>query len=185
VPRQLREEVEGGIFHVFARGNDKRVIFIDDVDRRMYLRLLRGSVRHCRWRLLAYCLMHNHIHLLVETPKPNLGAGMARMHSSYAQRFNARHGKCGHLFQGRYGAVRIETDEHLWTAAVYVARNPVEGGLCRNPEEWPWSSHQATVSGTAPDWVDDARLLAYFAAAGGDGKRRYAAACRAPAADQT
>jgi putative transposase len=174
VPRKPREEVEGGVFHVFARGNDKRLIYRDDVDRRMYLRMLRGTVKR-RWRLLAYCLMENHVHLLVETPVANLGAGMQRMHSLYAREFNTRHGRSGHVFQGRYGAVRIKTDEQLWTVAAYVARNPVEAGLCVRPDEWPWSSHAAAVTGEAPDWIDVSRLLSYFGSAGGDPRQRYAA----------
>ena len=140
----------------------------------MYLRILRGTVRHCRWRLLAYCLMDNHVHLLLETRKPNLGAGMRRLHGSYAQRFNARHGSSGHLFQERYGSVPVETDEQLWTLVVYIAMNPVEAGLRGRPDDWPWSSHSMVLSDTAPDWVDVPHLLDRFAAAGGDGRRRYA-----------
>jgi REP element-mobilizing transposase RayT len=174
VPRKPRAEVEAGTFHVYARGNDKRAIYGDDDDRRLYVRLLAGTVRQFRWRLLAYCLMENHVHLLVETREPNLGRGIHRLHSSYAQRFNSRHGRSGHLFQGRYGCVRIESDEQLWTVAVYIAMNPVEAGLCRDAEDWTWSSHRAVLSGHRPDWLDVPRLLDCFAAAGGDGKRRYA-----------
>lgn len=172
--RKPRSELEVGLFHVFARGNDKRLIYRDDRDRRMYLRILRGTVRHCRWRCLAYCLMDNHVHLLLETREPNLGVGMGRLHGSYAQRFNLRHRSCGHLFQGRYGAEHIKTDEQLWTVAVYIAMNPVEAGLCRRPDDWPWSSHSMALSGTGPDWIDIPHLLDYFATAGGDGRRRYA-----------
>lgn len=174
MPRKPREEVEGGVFHVFARGNDKRLIYRDDLDRRVYLRMLRGTVKQRRWRLLAYCLMENHLHLLVETPEANLGVGMQRMHSLYASEFNKRHRRSGHVFQGRYGAVRITTDEQLWAVAVYVAMNPVEAGLCGRAEEWPWSSHSAALSGEAPEWVDVQHLLDCFASAGGDGRRRYA-----------
>jgi putative transposase len=174
VPRKPRAEVEAGLVHVFARGNNKRIIYRDDHDRLMYLRILRGTVRHFRWRLLAYCLMDNHVHLLLETREPNLGAGMRRLHGSYAQRFNARHGSSGHLFQERYGSVWVKTDEQLWTLAVYIAMNPVEAGLCGRPDDWPWSSHSMVLSDTAPDWVDVQHLLDSFAAAGGDGRRRYA-----------
>jgi putative transposase len=169
----MREEVAGGVFHVFARGNDKRDLYRDDLDRSTYLRMLRGTVRQCRWRLLAYCLMNNHVHLLTVTREANLGRGMQRMHGLYAQAFNERHGHSGHLFQGRYGSVRIKTDEQLWGAAVYIAMNPVEAGLCRRPEDWPWSSHRMVVADAAPDWVDVPHLLEHFAAAGGEGKRRY------------
>ena len=174
MPRKPRTEFESGLYHVYARGNNKRLIYCDDNDRRMYLRMLQGTVRHCRWRLLAYCLMNTHVHLLLKTRQPNLGDGMGRLHSLYAQRFNSRHDSSGHLFQGRYGAKRIKTDAQLWTTAVYIAMNPVEAGLCRRPEDWRWSSHSLAVAGTAPDWIDIPHLLEYFADAGGDGGRRYA-----------
>jgi putative transposase len=175
VPRKPREEVEGGVFHVFARGNDKQAIYRDDVDRETYLRALRQTVKRSRWRLLAYCLMDNHVHLLIETPERNLGDGMRRLHGLYGQIFNARHGRCGHVFQGRYGCERIKSDEQLWTVAVYIARNPVEAGLCEASADWPWSSHARTASGDSPEWIDAAHLLAHFAAAGGDGQARYVA----------
>ena len=174
VPRKPREEVEGGVYHVFARGNDKGLIYRDDVDRRTYLRMLRATVRHRRWRLLAYCLMDNHVHLLVETPEANLGQGMQWMHGLYAREFKVRHDRSGHVFQGRYKAVRIKTDEQLWTVAVYLAMNPVKAGLCTRADEWRWSSHAATLAGAGPEWVDVPRLLTHFASAGGGGRRRYA-----------
>jgi REP element-mobilizing transposase RayT len=174
MPRKAREEVEGGIFHVYARGNDKRLIFRDDVDRTTYLRMLRGTVKQRRWRLLAYCLMPNHVHLLVETPHANLAAGMQRMHGLYARDFNDRHGRSGHVFQGRYGSVRAETDEQLWGAAAYIAMNPVAAGLCKEPEEWPWGSHRAIVRGGGPRWLDVARLLEHLAGAGRDPGHTYA-----------
>lgn len=174
VPRRPREEVEGGVFHVYARGNDQRVIFRDDVDRRAYLRTLRCAAEDRGWRLLAYCLMDNHVHLLIVTPRPNLGDGMRWLHGTYAGRFNRRHDRSGHLFQGRYGAKRIKTDPQLWATVAYIAMNPVEADLCRLPEDWPWSSHSLMLGGTAPDWIDVGHLLEYFAGAGGDGRRRYA-----------
>jgi REP-associated tyrosine transposase len=174
VPRKPREEVADGVFHVYARGNDKRVIFVDDVDRRIYLRTLRSAVEDCEWRLLAYCLMENHVHLLIETPNANLGDGMRWLHGTYAGQFNKRHDRSGHLFQGRYGAKRIKTDAQLWTAVAYIAMNPVEAQLCRLADDWPWSSHSMVLDQTAPDWIDVGHLLEHFAAAGGDGRRRYA-----------
>jgi putative transposase len=171
----LREECEGGVFHVFARGNAKQAIYLDDYDRRSYLRMLGRVVEKQSWRCLAYCLMVNHVHLLLETPAGNLSTGMQRLHSGYAQTFNERHGRSGHLFQGRYGSVRVKTDEQLWTLARYLAANPVKAGLCELPARWPWSSHGALRGPRPPDWLDHARLLHYFAAAGGDPAERYRA----------
>jgi putative transposase len=174
VPRPLREEVSGGIYHVFARGNDRCRIFRSDDDRRIYLALLARTVRCRRWYCLAYCLMANHVHLLVETTQPNLATGMQWLHGGYAQTFNARYERSGHLFQGRYGAVRIESDHQLWSATRYVVHNPVEAGLSGRPEDYPWSSHREMLSDRPSTHVDRARLLEYFGDAGRDARRRYA-----------
>jgi putative transposase len=179
MPRRPRDEVEGGIYHVFARGNGQQEIFVDDDDRRLYLRLLGKVVVKQRWLCLAYCLMDNHVHLLIETPEANLAAGMQRLHGFYAQTFNERHGWSGHVFQGRYGSVLMKTDAQLWTVARYIARNPVEAGLCAEPEDWAWSSHAATVRGSSPPWLDGTRLLGYFGATGGKPREQYAAFVRA------
>jgi putative transposase len=139
--RKPRENVEGGIYHVYARGNGREAIYRDPIDMQTYLGMLGQVVRSKRWFCLAYCLMNNHVHLLLETPEANLSSGMQRLHSGYARSFNARHGSVGHVFQGRYGAVRIVTDGQLCAAAAYIARNPVDAGLCVRPEHWPWSSY--------------------------------------------
>jgi putative transposase len=105
VPRKPRAELAGGVHHVFARGNGRQLIYLDDADRGSYLAMLARAVAHRQWRCLAYCLMDNHVHLLIETPLPNLGAGMQWLHGRFAQQFNERHGRSGHVFQGRYGSV--------------------------------------------------------------------------------
>jgi putative transposase len=173
MPRKPREEEPGALVHVFARGNNRQRIFRDVEDRDLYLLLLGQIVRRQRWLCLSYCLMHNHIHLLVETPEPNLGVGMQRLHGLYAQTFNKRHKRCGHVFQGRYGDKRIRTDEQLVTAARYIALNPVEAGLCGAPEEWRWSSHAAVIRGGEPAWLDVERLLGFFGMWGGEPRTRY------------
>lgn len=171
--RKLREDFEGAIHHVYARGNDRQAIFLSDLDRRFYLATLRRVVMERGWGCLAYCLMPNHVHLLIETPRANLGRGMQVLHGKYAQRFNQRHGRHGHLFQGRFGAVRVKDDAQLWMAAAYIAGNPVRAGLCERPEEWRWSSHAAIVSGRAPFWLDVARLLSFFEIPAAGSRRRY------------
>jgi putative transposase len=175
VGRQPREELAGGIHHVFARGNRRQSIFDDDGDRRMYLGMLRGVVSRHRWRCLAFCLMDNHVHLLIETPQPNLGVGMQRLHGPYAQAFNRRHVKVGHLFQGRYGAERVMDDAQLVTTLRYIALNPVEAGMCAEPVDWAWSSYALLVRGAAPDWVDRSRVLAYLEPWGGGALERLVA----------
>jgi putative transposase len=175
MPRKPREEVEGGVFHVFARGNDKRLIYRDDADRRTYLRMLGGTVRQHQWHLLAFCLMENHVHLLLETPDANLAVGMQRLHGGYAREFNRRHRRSGHLFQGRYGSVRVTTDEQLGAATRYIVVNPVQAGFCRRPDDWQWGSHAAVRRREAPAWLNHSRLLEHFAGLGGDPAERYVA----------
>ncbi len=119
--------------------------------------------------------MDNHLHLLIQTPEANLGTGMQRLHGSYARKFNDRHRRSGHLFQGRYGANRVEDDLEFWTVARYIARNPVEAGKCRAARDWAWGSYRGVVDGTAPAWLDAGRLLSLFGALGGEGRPTYLA----------
>ncbi len=172
--RKPREEVAGGIHHVYARGNAKQAIYVDDVDRERYLVLLGKTVVRQRWRCLAYCLMDNHVHLLLETPAPNLGNGIQWLHGLYAHAFNSRYSRSGHVFQGRFGAIRVKSDAQLLMVVRYIARNPVEGGLCGEPDEWPWSSHVTALKQPGPAWLDTARLLDFFGTRGGESLRRYA-----------
>lgn len=173
MPRKPRREEAGAIHHVFARGAVKQVLFRDDEDRLYYLALLSDTAQGHEWGCFSYCLMDNHVHLLVETALPNLGRGMQVLHGEYATAFNRRHGGSGHVFQGRFGSTRITSDAHLWTAAAYVANNPVEAGLCRRPEDWAWSSHRTIVE-SRPSWLARDRLLECFSIFGGDPLERYA-----------
>jgi putative transposase len=133
-------QVAGGTYHVTSRGNRRQSIYHDDDDRRSFLGQRDRIVARCGWRLHAYCLMDNHFHLLVETPRPNLSVGMQRLKCEYAAYFNARHLLDGHLFKQRFGSRLIESEDHLHEALRYIALNPVRAGLCEHPSEWPWSS---------------------------------------------
>jgi REP element-mobilizing transposase RayT len=173
MPRLPRAEFECGLYHVYSRGNRRQPIYLDDKDRRRYLNLLERVTLRMRWRCLAFCLMGNHVHMLVETRTPNLGFGMQRLHSTYAAYFNARHEQVGHLFQGRFKAPPIESDVQLWVTAAYIACNPVAAGLCREPAAWPWSSHTLAARNATPDWLDHPRLVQSFTSLGGDPRERY------------
>jgi REP-associated tyrosine transposase len=109
----------------------------------------------------AYCLMTNHVHLLVETPHANLAHGMQRLLAHYAREHNVRAGRRGHLFERRYLDRLVETDEHLISTARYLARNPVEARLCAHPVDWLWSSYRATAGlARCPRFLTTARVLA-------------------------
>ena len=152
--RPLRIEVAGGFHHVTSRGNARRTIFLDDFDHEAFLKQLRWNVRRFRWRCVAYCLMGNHYHLVVQTLEPNLGEGMRDLNGLYAQRFNRRHGLVGHVFQARYDAQLVQDDAYLLAATRYVALNPVRAGLVERPEQWRWSSYAGLITGRDPEMVD-------------------------------
>ena len=174
MPRLPRAELEPGIYHVIARGNRKQLIFLDDADHNRYLGRLGRVVMRMRWRCMSFCLMRNHLHLLIETRVTNLSIGMQRLHGPYAQYFNGRHEQVGHLFQDRFKAIPIANDPHLLMVAAYIANNPVAAGLCRTAAEWRWSSHAALLGGPAPEWLDRPQLHSYFASQGGDPEQCYA-----------
>ena len=166
--RKPRVELAGGIHHVWARGNNRENIYRDDADREIYLALLAKVVEKRSWLVLAYCLMDNHVHLLVQTPEPDLGRGMQWLHGNYAQDFNYRCGREGHLFQGRFGSKLVTSDEQLWHTAAYIVRNPVTAGLCERLTDWDWSSHRATLAGAGPGWLAVDALLDHFRGVGPD-----------------
>jgi REP-associated tyrosine transposase len=172
--RKPRQETAGGVFHIYARGNRKAKIFDAQEDWEKYMEMLGAVVVRHGWRCYAFCLMPNHVHLLVKTPSPNLGEGMRRLHGRYAHWFNERHGLSGHVFQGRFGAVSVTGDEQLATTVGYLATNPVKAGLVPTPGDWRWGSHQAIERDVVPGWLSVRELFELLAGAhGGDGRRRY------------
>ena len=139
VPRRARSELPNGVYHVTNRGTDERPIYLDDIDRKTFLTLLGSVVVLHDWTCHAFCLMTTHYHLIVETDQPNLSRGMRRLNGGYAQSFNERHDRRGHVFGGRYSVYVIDRDDHLEASCLYVLENPVRAGLSEKPSEWPWS----------------------------------------------
>ncbi len=163
VTRPLRPHVPGGIYHVTSRGNRRECIYLDVLDRRRFLGNLDDVVRRFAWRCHAYCLMGNHYHLVVQTPKPNISEGMQRLNSRYAESFNRRYRLSGHLFQGRFYSELVETDAHLLELARYVVLNPVRAGLCPDAADWMWSSYRATAGlERRPRLLTETGILAQF-----------------------
>jgi len=154
MPRRNRCVLPGLPCHITQRGVDRRETFKCDQDRQVYLRLLRENLRDSEVRLLGWCLMPNHIHLIaVPKHEDSLAVLLRRVHGRYAQYFNARAGRTGHLWQNRYFACILD-DGHLWTALAYVDRNPVRSGVVKWATDYRWSSATAHVSG-----VDQLRLV--------------------------
>lgn len=161
--RPLRIEFAGALYHVTARGNERREIFFGDDDRSAFLSILGGVVGRFNWLCHAYCLMTNHYHLLLETPDANLSKGMRQLNGVFTQYVNRTHRRVGHLFQGRFKGILVQKESYLLELARYIVLNPVRAGLVANPGEWPWSSYRATIGldGT-PAFLSTDWLLAAF-----------------------
>ena len=169
----MRLEAEGAIYHVIARGNERKAVFRDDRDRQEYLdRLVRCRDRF-GLRLLAFCLMGNHLHLAVERGPVSLSRVMLALQSSYTQWFNRRHGRVGHLFQGRYKAFLVEKDRYLLALVRYIHRNPLEAGLAARPEDYPWSSDRYYRARKPPAWLDVEGVLPLLGPTRRIAKARY------------
>ena len=144
--RSIRIEFEGALYHVMARGNRRESIFLDDEDRRIFLRSLAEVCGMTGWRIHAWVLMGNHYHIMLETPEPNLVEGMKWLQNAYTRRFNVRHKQWGRLFGDRYKSVLVEGDGYYYeTLMDYIHLNPARAGLI-NPDagqgllDYPWSS---------------------------------------------
>jgi len=138
--RPLRVEFSGAVYQVMARGNHGQKIFADDKNRQMWLATLAHAWNRTGWHIHAWTLMANHYHLLPETPEPNLVSGMKWLQGTCTQRYNARHRKRGHLFQGRYRAVPVEADSqhYFQTVSTYIHLNPARAKLIRVGEQKLW-----------------------------------------------
>lgn len=164
MPRTARIEYEGAVYHVLARGNERRAIVRDDADRGRFLETLTEVCGKNGWRVHAWVLMTNHYHLLLETPEPNLVTGMRWLQGTWTARFNARHRRSGHLFQGRYKALPVEDDaEYFATLGSYIHLNPARAGLVEpgglKLENYPWSSYSHYLKKEKPPWLDRAKVL--------------------------
>jgi REP element-mobilizing transposase RayT len=162
MPRPPRVLVPDGIYHVTARGNRRQRIFLDSEDHLRFLRLFIAIASRRRWRCHGYCLMPNHYHLVVETPDADLSHGMRHLNGAYAKAFNEQHGLDGHLFQGRFHAVLIESTWQFLELTRYLAVNPVAGGLCAHPADWPWGSYAAAIGATPSSFLAVEELLRCF-----------------------
>jgi REP element-mobilizing transposase RayT len=156
-------EFSGALYHVTSRGDGREDIFVDEEDRSGFLALLGTICTRFHWRIHAYCLMTNHYHLMVETVEATLSRGMRQLNGVYTQRFNRRHGRVGHVFQGRFKAILVQKESYLRELCRYVVLNPVRAGLVQDPGHWPWSSYQAVIGQeAAPGWLAVDEVLTGF-----------------------
>ena len=174
MPRPLRPQFPGAVYHVTARGIRGSPIFTSASERRRFLTLLQDTSAKLIWECFAYCLMTNHYHLVVATPDPNISIGMHRLNGAYARWFNRSHGHQGHLFQARFHSALVERDSHLLEACRYVVLNPVRAGLVQEASNWAWSSYRSTVDADGqPSFIASEALLELFGPDADSRRRRF------------
>jgi REP element-mobilizing transposase RayT len=159
---------------VTAKSSSGRVLFYDDGDRHRYLRLVSREVEDRRWSVLTFCLMTNHVHILVRTPDPDLGVGFKRVHEAFAQALNGRSRLDGHVFGSRFHSRPVQDDRYLAGCLRYIARNPVRHQACRRPRDWEWSAHRA-LAGLIPSprFLDIASTYEYLGSNTEEARRNY------------
>lgn len=173
--RPVRIAFPDALYHVTARGDRREDIVEDDEDRWVFLQTLEKVISQFNWLCYAWCLMDNHYHLLIQTPDGNLSKGMRQLNGVYTQASNRRHRRVGHLFQGRFKAILVDSDVYLLELSRYVVLNPVRAGIVETPAEWIWSSYRETVGLVPPaTWLAVDGLLAAFAEQRSLAQSRYA-----------
>lgn len=139
--RIARLKGEDAIYHIIQRGNDKKNIFKDDMDKLRYLHTLKREHERSRFEIYCYCLMDNHVHMLLGSAGTDISEVMKCINVSYVQYFNKKYERCGHLFQDRFKSEIIDTDAYLLQASKYIHLNPVNARMVNNPIHYPWSSY--------------------------------------------
>lgn len=154
------------IRHVMSRGNGRMAIFLDDADYRQFVHILGDIVERFDIQCWNYCVMPNHYHATLQPVRPNLSEALRCLHGHYAQWWNRRHQRVGHVFQGRFKDQIVERESYLFALSRYVMVNPVRAGLVERPENWPWSSYRATAGlSPTPSFLSTSLTLGLF----GDG----------------
>lgn len=177
--RPLRVEFSGAIYHLTSRGNARQKVFFTDTDRELFLDTLSQVVSRYGWICHAYCLMANHYHLLVETPKANLSLGMRQLNGMYTQSFNRRHNRVGHLFQGRFKAILVEKESYLLELCRYIVLNPVRVKGKGEIGGWKWSSYRATAGlASVPEFLSTDWILGQFGKNRAKAQKQYRAFVR-------
>ncbi len=159
----LRIEVPGGYYHLSTRGNNRCSIFGSDDDRLTFLLQLDRVATKYDWAVLAYCLMSNHYHLIIQMSDLGMSSAMCELNGGYALTYNQRHGRSNHLFGRRYWDSLLASDSHLLECCRYVVLNPVRASICDRPGEWKWSSYAASVGRSfSPTFLASDDLLQLF-----------------------
>jgi REP element-mobilizing transposase RayT len=171
--RKPRAEVEGGLYHVITRGNNRRQIFNSPADYKKFLLLLAVQKTNLPFLLYAYCLMTNHVHLLLERQASAVGRIMHRLLTGYAQYYNRRYRRVGHLLQGRHKAILCQSERYLCELVRYIHLNPVRAGMVSRPEDYEYSSHRAYLGREPAGIVNVDPVLRHFGAKREVARERY------------
>jgi REP element-mobilizing transposase RayT len=158
--RQWRITFPGAFYHIMSRGNERQDIFRCDDDRKMFLDLIGDFSERFEIDMFAYVLMDNHFHLLLRTRQANLPKAMQWLGTTYTRKFNNRHDRSGHLFQGRYKSILVENDQYLLHLSCYIHRNPIRAGIISRLADYPWSSYPSYgYARKTPKWLDTSLIL--------------------------
>ncbi len=161
--RPLRIEFENAFYHITSRGNERKLLFINEVDYKKFLNFLEQAALRYKPVVYSYGLMGNHYHLLLETSQPNLSRLMRDLNGAYTTYFNRRHKRNGHLFQGRFKAILVDKENYLLELSRYIHLNPVRAKIAKLPEEYKYSSIDYYFSGKkAPFWLNTEVILSQF-----------------------
>jgi putative transposase len=161
--RPIRIEYAGALYHVTSRGDRREDIFVDDEDRLIWLEVFSQVCHRFNWRCHAWCLMDNHYHIVIETIEGNLSQGMRQLNGVFTQKSNRRHGRVGHVFQGRFKAILVQKDAYLLELSRYVVLNPIRAGMVTDLSDWKWSSYPAMIGVvSSSDWLETDWILNNF-----------------------
>lgn len=178
--RRPREHRPGAVYHAYSRGNNGKVIFHDDDDRTRFLAILADVCLKTQTRVLAYCLMSNHFHLLLEIALASLETVMRRVLCRYSRTTNRKYKRYGHVFQARYKAKVCRGDRYYQRLLPYLHKNPVEAGMVEKAVDWPWSSARQFAGPIRSSLVDTERALSFLAADPAEARIIYAEVMSTP-----
>ena len=160
--RPLRIEFPDACYLVTSRGNAGQRVFENSDDGRLWRETFESVCSRFGWIPHAYCMMGNHYHIVIETPRPNLSKGMRQLNGVYTQSFNRKHNRAGHLFMGRFQAIIFNKDTYLKPLVRHVVTSPVREGLVSSPVQWRWSSCRASCGKEISELVDPQTVVSAF-----------------------
>jgi putative transposase len=165
MPTRKRQWYPGASYHITARGNHRNNIFKDKEDFVYYLTLIKETMEYYiydKYGIISYCLMDNHVHILMKTEEKPLAQFIGRISSKYAKYYNKKYNYIGHLFQNRYFSELIESDSQMIETSRYIHLNPVRAKMVKKPESYEWSTYSMYIGKEEENLICSDRLLSYF-----------------------